>query len=882
MRIALLALSLVLFGCPEAEPDPVDDGIPDWPALNGGTLVAGAAGATLNLPVGVPLGGFTGRDRALGSEPGPDSRDSDYRTDFVPSGGWQTRIPLDVLWLENGEKTAVLVRVDLIYTFDGLTEAIGERLSEATGTDLTDSVFTFSSHSHSSYGTFSKATMLFFGGDFFREEIFDRMVDQAVDVALDAYEGRTEAALGLGVDEDFDPIGDDTIFRDRREENSNLLAPDGSETGPGYKDTRATMLRVDSTAGDPIAAMFFFGTHGTIMGGSSSILTSESMGHVSQLLNERHGGPLWIYGQGAGGDASPGGRFDAFARMEWIAEQASSRLLELYDSIELSSDPVTLEPVQRYIHQGRDIRVTRNGTTDLYYKEWQEHWDEDPYIPDMRVWEDDSCILEYRPDCVIRSPLDEFWVEYGAALCGEPDIDIAIFGLNVDLPMYASCLDLDLGFSLFRIAFREYVETRDDYPLPLPESRTTMLGALGLGAIPVTYLGSPTETRETVLAFAPGEATTLWTQFLRHRADVEEGVPELAVVAYAMDHEGYLLTVEDWLQAGYESTISWWGPLQGEYILEELLKVTAVAHSPVEEDPFWPDYPTETWYPDWDTPWVEPDVTADAGTTPDPAPEYVFTRDGNLPLAAQPDALVPRIQGIARWTVVGNDPATGLIAVSVERDVGDDTWEPLTTTTGSLVSDELPDIFVTYTPDPLSGSGDDPDPVRDHLYHVEWQAVHTWDSLDSVATLPLGRYRLVARGEARDPADSDYPFDTTPWEARSAPFDITPAAVTLSGAVDGSSFVGTAAYAPAPRGYRLLHYSSAPNTPTPLVPSGGEITAWAEPEGGGDPVALPVELGESTDVATGLSIDLGALDAGSWLLFVDDGQENRGTAAIAI
>ena len=878
MRTVLLALSLLLLGCPEEEPLPLDDGIPDWPALNGGVLLAGAAASHLDLPIGVPLGGFTGRDRALGSEPGPDSRDSDYRTDFVPSGGWQTRIPLDVLWLENGEKSAVLVRIDLIYTFDGLTEAIGERLSEATGVDLTDSVFTFSSHSHSSYGTFTKATMLFFGGDFYREEIFERMVDQAVGTALDAYEGRTEAAIGLGVDVDFDPIGDDTIFRDRREENSNLLAPDGSETGPGYKDTRATMLRVDSTAGDPIAAMFFFGTHGTIMGGSSSILTSESMGHVSQLLNERHGGPVWIYGQGAGGDASPGGRFDGFARMEWIAEQASTRLLTLYDSIELSADPITLEPVQRYVTQGRDIRVTRNGTTDLHYMEWQDHWADDPYRPDMRVWEDDTCIIEYRPDCVIRSPLDEFWVQYGAALCGEPDIDIAIFGLNVNLPMYASCLDLDLGFSLFRIAFREYVETREDYPLPLPESRTTMLGALGLGAIPVTYLGSPTETRETVLAFAPGEATTLWTQFLRHRAGTEAGVPELAVVAYAMDHEGYLLTVEDWLQAGYESTISWWGPLQGEYILEQLIDVARVAHTPVEEDPFWPDYPTETWYPDWDTPFVEPDATPNAGLTPDPAPEYIFTRDGNIPTTAQPDAEVPRIQGIARWTLEGSDPATGLLEVELQRAGDDGSFAPVTTPAGTPITDAFPDVFVTYTPDPLTGSAEDEDPVRTHLYHVEWQAVGTTDSLDQVAALPTGTYRLVARGQSRDPADTDYPYDTTPWESASDPFEVVPALLTLTGTPSGASFDGRVSYAAAPRGYRLLHRESGPNTPTPLVAA--TASAWATRADGSETVDLEATLGDSDELSTGVSIDLGPLDAGSWNLGLDDGHGNQGTVAI--
>jgi len=52
-----------------------------------------------------------------------------------------------------------------------------------------------------------------------------------------------------------------------------------------------------------------------------------------------------------------------------------------------------------------------------------------------------------------------------------------------------------------------------------------------------------------------------------------------------MDHEGYLLTVDDWLLAGYESAITWWGPLQGEYLLEQMLDVLVLAGSPVKEDP---------------------------------------------------------------------------------------------------------------------------------------------------------------------------------------------------------------------------------------------------------------------------------------------------------
>ncbi len=858
--ILSLAAGLLLFaGCPaDGEPPAVE-----WPPLSAGELQAAAAGSTLDLPVGTPMGGYTGRDRALGSDDGPDNRDSDYRTDFVPSGGWQTRIPLDVVWLSAGEQDAVLVRLDLIYSFDGMTEAIGEALTDQVGRDLTDSVFTFTSHSHSSYGPFTKAMMLFFGGDFFRQEIHDRIVEQVVALALQAHDELQPAAIGIGIDEQFDPIGEDTIFRDRREENDDLPGVDGAVTGPGWKDARTTMIRVDAVSGEPIAALFAFGIHGTIMGGDSPMISSEAAGHLSVLLNERHGGPRWVFAQGAGGDVSPAGRFGQFARMEYIGEAAAERLLELYDTIELTSEPILLDPVQRYVRQGRDITVTRNGTTDLRYLPWDPAWADGGYRPDMRVWNDDG---------TVASPIDEFWSQYGAALCGEREIDIAIFGLDVDLPMYSSCLDLDLGYALFSIAFTEYVESRDDYPLPLPEARTSLLGALGMHDVPVTRMDAGTVVEDVVIAFAPGEATTLWTQFLRHRARIEQGVAETIVIGYAMDHEGYLLTVEDWLQAGYEPAITWWGPLQGEYLLERLLEVEALAASPVAEDPAYPDYPTETWYPDWETPFVEPDATPEAGTTPDEVPPYLYTFDGVMPQTAHPAAEVPRLSGVASWLFVGNDPATTMVRVELQREADDGSWAPVVTPSGNPITDALPDILMTYTPEPLTGTDVELDPVREHRYVAEWQALDTWDDLADAPGMPLGTYRFAASGASRDPADGDYPYDTIPWESVSEPFEVVPAPLSIGSSLDGTTLTLTVSYSATPRGWRLIHPLSDPRTATPLVPGPDGVLV-----DGSAPAGL-----EDVGDATALTVDVSGLDSGSHTLEIDDGWGNVGQVEVVL
>lgn len=882
MRSTLLCAAATLVflasGCPSGPivepPTPDPNAEPDWPEITSGALMAGASSGTLDLPVGLPLSGFTGRDIALGGDPGADTRSSDYTTDFQASAGWQTAIPVQTLWLSDGTRHSVIVRLDLIYSWDELTEEIGRRLSVETGLDLTDSVFTITSHSHASPGTFTNATLFFLGSDVFSREVFNRIVDDAVAHAMSAYEDLVPAKAGLGVDLDFDPIGDDTLFRDRREENDDLLGPGGTPTGQGWKDQRASMLRVDAVSGEPIAALFNFGIHGTVMGGSNTLASIEAPGHIGLLMQQRYPGPEWIFGQGAGGDASPAGRHSDFARMEYLAEVAAERILSLYESVELSQDPIILEPLQRYIPQNRDdIFVTRNGTVDLRYQPWDPEWTEFPPFADEQVYDADGNIL---------SPLDEFWAQYGAALCGDPTITLPTLGLGVELTEYKSCITMDAGYVLFRIAFPEYFPSREEsWDLPLPCTQTAMLGALGMQGLTVTTIGNGTTdsaAKDVVFAFAPGEPTTLWTQFLRERARTEKGIDEVVVLGYAMDHEGYLLTADDWLLGGYEPSISVWGPLQGEAMLERFLDLLPLATSPVGEDENWPDWPGETVYRDRTIPLVVPDASPQAGTSPETIPEFTFVRPGQSPPAgAQPEPTVRRMQDNARFVFWGNDPAMGNPSIGVEREVATDTWEPLLTPRGDPIDDSLPDLIVTYTPLPLAGNVDEPDPVRDHLYVAEWQAVNTWAGLETVPALPLGRYRLVASGMSRDPGDESPPFDGIAWSSASDAIEVIPATVDLQvvDASDPSAVMLQARYVAPLAGFRLLHMDSDRHQPVPLVAasSGLELSV----AGAAVAVESTVDEGGWTRILADLSGESGTITVG-----VDDGFGNSGSVDLTL
>ena len=117
------ALSL-LFAC-QTLPDPASR-TPDM--ITEGVPVAGMSEAIIDLPVGAPLGGYTGRCDCFGDEGEVDNRDSEYSLEFNPSAGIHSLPMVQVLWLENGDQDLVLFKTDSIYSFDDLVEELEERL----------------------------------------------------------------------------------------------------------------------------------------------------------------------------------------------------------------------------------------------------------------------------------------------------------------------------------------------------------------------------------------------------------------------------------------------------------------------------------------------------------------------------------------------------------------------------------------------------------------------------------------------------------------------------------------------------------------------------------------------------------------------------------
>ena len=788
-------LLLALLSCtPEEEkPAPVETCDPaaaqaDAPAIVPGAPMAGAAEAVLELPVGTPLSGYTSRCDCFGGDGDADRRDSAYTYEFAASAGVQSPIPVKAFWIANGDQDLVVLKVDIIYSFDGLVEEMERRLSAATGKDLDGKVVIATNHSHASHGDFSDQISFYLGSDRFNYEVFTRMAEAAEAVAMQAYTGMQPAKIGVGYAKDWDP--DDRVYRDRRPDNDDLQVWDDIPAGR-YKDPYLTMMRIDALDDTPIGVLFNFGIHGTTLGADNPMISRDSPGHVEQVFQERFDTPVVVaLLQGAAGDASPAGSDDGYARMESVGEYAADALESLWTSIPTASEPIRLESTSRSVDQTHGaIRVTRGGTVDLHYLPLQEGEDYADFEPDNVIYDENGDI---------KSPIDEYNMPYGAAFCGEDPAYLPGFAPASVFP-YVNCVDVSKMVAVIAGFFDlEDIEA----PLPIPESQRAAFTAARIGPLPIREADGTTTTDDFFMGFFPGETTAMFTEQFRRRAKTELGFGHAMAVGYAQDHEGYLLIPEDWLQGGYEIDINLWGPLQGEHIMEQLLIASeeVLATDVVEKpDPCRVYQPTDyESYGTWELPTFAPEATPEAGTSLATPPAYLWSplytddeRDaGILPSIVAP-VEVPRVQGLVEMAWIGGDPGVDYPDVTLERQVGG-AWETVLTGSGRPVS-RGPDILVTHTPDPLLPF----EIAQTHYWYAAWQAV---GHVDDRAGLPAGTYRLFVQGRTHSGSTTTYPWDTADYTVEGTPFTVVPAVVTAG--VSGSD-VTAAIVAPA-RGYRLV------------------------------------------------------------------------------
>jgi neutral ceramidase len=308
------------------------------------------------------------------------------------------------------------------------------------------------------------------------------------------------------------------------------------------------------------------------------------------------------------------------------------------------------------------------------------------------------------------------------------------------------------------------------------------------------------------MGFFPGEATTLFADQYRRRAKEELGFTHTMTVAYAQDHEGYLLIPEDWLLGGYEPNINIWGPLQGEYLIENSLAMVA-EHlktdllEPQDAHGEWQPYD----FPDRELPDLAPDVTPAAGTAVTEMPEYLYNYFPDLTLEIAPSSAIRRGQDIAQFVWEGGDTGVDRPHVILERKTGD-SWDEVVTEEGMPVDERRGDIILSYTPTPLYPL----DAMQSTYYWIGWQAVGT--NIDRMG-FPEGTYRFHIYGKSYTGTNNTWPWDTEEYDLTSPEFTVVPAELTVDVQENqvAVSLVGHE------EGFRLLSMEGSSNGANPPI-----------------------------------------------------------------
>ncbi|RMH41895.1 MAG: hypothetical protein D6689_09805 [Deltaproteobacteria bacterium] len=796
-----------------------------------GPLRAGAAEAPVDIPVSTALGSYTARANFLGTSGKVDLRRTDINGAFNPSIGVETRMWVKALALEAGGEKVVLLHVDLGFPYEGFVFDLEQRL----GPDYSGKVIITASHSHSAWGQYSAhAGIGGVGAGRVQRLVYHRFLDAFEQVARAAIANAQPARIGFFFDGEFDP--DDQINRDRRGENDALAG------GP-RDDNQFFLIRVDAVDGAPIAALPVFGIHGTLQDADNSFASTDAPGGIERVFQEAFDRPVVVmHLQGAGGDVSPVGHGEVDCAVRpgnpddpcwtWLKNEGLGRvalpyLVAAYDAAGARmTDTLAIEMLTRSVELGPDpdTFTVRDGA--LRYAVW------DRYTPaDRRIWADDGSIL---------SPIDEFNAPVGAALC-EADYPVfpagALAGTD-ELPPYGSCVTIDVAGSILGELLDLRFEAAPDKPVC--QSTRTTVSALRLG--------------DYLIATMPGEVTTLIAD--RVRAASPMPPDKTIVLGYAQGEMGYILTPEDWLQGGYESSINFWGPLEGEYLVERLAEVMAMAATPEREDA------AEISADRYVTPELQDDFTVDVpavapGTIPADAdlPDNVWTRTGPA-TRVQPLPQIERVSGLAQFVWIGEHPAASTPVVTLQREASPGVFADVVRRSGRPVQEG--DILLAYTPLPLRP---DPGEPRTHYWVAEWQAV-PWlgsgelDALDRRVAVPLGRYRFHV---------------TSPtYELFSDPFEVVPATLDVSATASGTR-LDIAVRIAATKGFRLMSLTAPSNGPLPV--KNGVFRVQVERTGG--PVVQFDDV--AGDAGGHITVDLGSDASAARRVTVTDAWGNTGS-----
>ena len=277
LAVALLVVTLGVLVRPAVAATPCPD-----------CLQAGAARVPLELPSGVPLGGYGSINRRLklpdifGRYP--------YVFWFRPSIGVRDTLSVRALVLEHGGRRLAWATIDLVAVDRSFTADAARALAVALPSTT---LLVSASHTHSGPGAFVDSEALgWLALDRLDPTIRRLLLDTVVDAVRRAEAARQPARVAVA---------------------SVMAPPVVSSRLNQPLDREMLVLRVSDAQARPLGVVWNFAIHGTTLGPRNLRISGDVTGEAS-LRVERDLGVPALYVNGAVGDVSPVGHGDRAAR----------------------------------------------------------------------------------------------------------------------------------------------------------------------------------------------------------------------------------------------------------------------------------------------------------------------------------------------------------------------------------------------------------------------------------------------------------------------------------------------------------------------------------------------------------------------------------------
>ncbi|MHC4831835.1 MAG: neutral/alkaline non-lysosomal ceramidase N-terminal domain-containing protein [Planctomycetota bacterium] len=290
-------------------------------------LFAGAAAQNITPGPGVPLGGFGAaprRDLTFVTVPLMisaafgnclDLDPSDAVSFFNPNQGIHDPIFSKAVVLSNGVTKAAIVKLDTI----GVSGELRQDLAAYASTlgIPSENLILCATHTHSGPGSTAKNLGLqLVAMDCFHQPTYDAMLAGIKASLAAADQALRPAVVGFA-------SGQEPRIQKNRSGRNTILDPE------------VLLMTLEEPNGAAIATVFNFAVHGTVLGVSNMLFSSDLMGYAEAEVEGRLGG-VAVFLNGAEGDVAPGGApgLSGFAKAADLGGKLGDTVVQLAQGVQ--------------------------------------------------------------------------------------------------------------------------------------------------------------------------------------------------------------------------------------------------------------------------------------------------------------------------------------------------------------------------------------------------------------------------------------------------------------------------------------------------------------------------------------------------------------------